>query len=90
MNTFQNESFFTMLFLFLFPHSRYLFTMPCFSKNEESLTVKLVSLFPEQNPSIHSIIILLNSTTGAIEAVRKDLLRSAVCSYKTGIVLSSY
>ena len=46
--------------------------------------MKLVSLFPEQNPSIHSIIILLNSTTGAIEAVRNDLLRSAVCSYKTG------
>ena len=46
--------------------------MPCFTKKEESLTVKLVSLFPQQSPSLHSIIILFNSTTGAIEAVRND------------------
>ncbi|XP_028395365.1 ketimine reductase mu-crystallin-like isoform X1 [Dendronephthya gigantea] len=64
--------------------SGYLFTMPCFSKNEEALTVKLVSMFPKQNPSIHSIIILLNSTTGAIEALLDGgvitLMRTAAAS----------
>jgi ornithine cyclodeaminase/alanine dehydrogenase-like protein (mu-crystallin family) len=48
--------------------------MPCFSKNEESLVVKLVSLFPEQNPSLHSVIVLFNSTTGAVEAVRNHFI----------------
>jgi ornithine cyclodeaminase/alanine dehydrogenase-like protein (mu-crystallin family) len=46
--------------------------MPCFSKNEEALTVKLVSLFPEKRPALHSVIVLFNSTTGAIESVRNQ------------------
>ncbi|XP_046846931.1 ketimine reductase mu-crystallin-like isoform X3 [Xenia sp. Carnegie-2017] len=47
----------------------YLFTMPCSSKNDEALSVKLVTLFPQQNPSIDSIIVLFNSTTGSIETL---------------------
>ncbi|CAB4002340.1 Hypothetical predicted protein [Paramuricea clavata] len=58
--------------------------MPCFSKNEEALTVKLVSLFPEKRPALHSVIVLFNSTTGAIESLMDGgvitLMRTAAAS----------
>ena len=51
-----------------------MFVMPAYSRGANSLVTKLVSLFPDNDKkgiSSHlAIILLLNATTGQLQAVR--------------------
>lgn len=58
-----------MYLLYLDDFFRRLFTMPCFYKKDEALATKLVTRFPDQQPSHHSTILLFNSQTGAVQSV---------------------
>ncbi len=55
-----------------------MFVMPAYSRGANSLGTKLVTLFPDNDkkgiPSHLAVILLFNSSTGQLQAVRNQLV----------------
>lgn len=57
--------------------------MPAFCKYDDTLACKLVTAYPKNTdkglPSVHGMVLLFDSTTGKVCAVRRLVAKNYVC-----------